>query len=126
MDQISTPFFFTNFPEEVGWGDLWKLFARYGSVVDVFIPKKVDKWGRKFGFVKFKEVKEVESLSNRPWQNGAVHCQLQMCCKHGTTKIRQLHKWWKEFGRCRIRSEEKSGKEKSNGGGGESPWRREN
>jgi hypothetical protein len=63
MDKISTSFFVTNFPEEVGWGDLWKLFARYGSVSDVFIPKKVDKRGRKFGFVKFKEVKEVELLS---------------------------------------------------------------
>jgi hypothetical protein len=31
----------------------------------VFIPKKVDKWGRKFGFVKFKEVKEVELLSQK-------------------------------------------------------------
>jgi hypothetical protein len=43
MDQISTPFFFTNFPEELGWGELWKLFAKYGRVCDVFIPKKVDK-----------------------------------------------------------------------------------
>jgi hypothetical protein len=65
MDMISTSFFFTNFPEEVGWGDLWKLFAKYGSVCDVFILKKVDKWGRKFGFVKFKEVKEVEALSKK-------------------------------------------------------------
>ncbi|WJX31250.1 hypothetical protein P8452_19697 [Trifolium repens] len=65
MDMISTSFFFTNFPEEVGWGDLWKLFAKYGSVCDVFIPKKVDKWGRRFGFVKFKEVKEVEALSKK-------------------------------------------------------------
>jgi RNA recognition motif-containing protein len=31
----------------------------------VFIPKKVDKWGRKFGFVKFKEVKEVEVMSEK-------------------------------------------------------------
>ncbi|MCI23954.1 RNA recognition motif, partial [Trifolium medium] len=37
----------------------------YGSVTDVFIPKKVDKWGRRFGFVKFKEVKEVDALSDR-------------------------------------------------------------
>jgi RNA recognition motif-containing protein len=63
MDMISTSFFFTNFPEEVGWGDLWKLFATYGRVCNVFIPKKMDKWGRKFGFVKFKEVLDVEALS---------------------------------------------------------------
>ncbi|WJX76281.1 hypothetical protein P8452_59720 [Trifolium repens] len=63
VDHISTSFFFTNFPEELVWGDLWKLFSKYGSVCDVFIPKKVDKWGRKFGFVKFKEVLDVEALS---------------------------------------------------------------
>jgi hypothetical protein len=62
MDMISTSFFVTKFPEEVGWGDLWRLFARFGSVSDVFIPKKMDKWGRRFGFVKFKEVKNVEML----------------------------------------------------------------
>jgi hypothetical protein len=38
MDQISTSFFFTNFPEELGWGDLWRLFAKFGSVCHVFIP----------------------------------------------------------------------------------------
>ncbi|MCH97216.1 endonuclease/exonuclease/phosphatase family protein, partial [Trifolium medium] len=63
MDQISISFFVTNFPDELGWGDLWKLFAKFGSVSDVFIPKKVDKWGRRFGFVKFKEVRDVEDLS---------------------------------------------------------------
>jgi RNA recognition motif-containing protein len=65
MDQISTSFFITNFPEQLGWGDIWKIFTRYGSVSDVFIPKKVDKWGRRFGFVKFKEVRDVEELGRK-------------------------------------------------------------
>jgi hypothetical protein len=67
VDKTSTSFFVTNFPEDLVWGDLWKLFAKFGSVCDVFIPKKVDKWGRRFGFVKFKEVKEfeVELLSKK-------------------------------------------------------------
>ncbi|KAK2406704.1 serine/arginine-rich splicing factor SC35 protein [Trifolium repens] len=73
LDQISTSFFFTNFPEELGWGDLWKLFAKFGSVCDVFIPKKMDKWGRKFGFVKFLGVREVETLCEKLqevwWEN---------------------------------------------------------
>jgi RNA recognition motif-containing protein len=63
MDMISTSFFVTNFPEELGWGDLWKLFGQFGSVSDVFIPKKMDKWGRRFGFVKFKGVHNLEELS---------------------------------------------------------------
>jgi hypothetical protein len=65
VNQISTSFFITNFPEELGWGEIWKIFAKFGSVSDVFIPKKVDKWGRKFGFVKFKEVRDVEELTRR-------------------------------------------------------------
>ena len=40
--------------------DLFKLFAIYDRVRDVFIQKKVDKWGSIFGFVKFKEVLDVE------------------------------------------------------------------
>jgi hypothetical protein len=64
LDEISTSFFFTNFPGDLVWGDLWKLFSNYGSVCDVFIPKKLDKWGRKFGFVKFKNVSDVKKLSN--------------------------------------------------------------
>jgi RNA recognition motif-containing protein len=63
MDPISTSFFITNFPDGLGWGDLWKLFTKYGSVSDVYIPNKVHKWGRKFGFVKFKDVRDVEALS---------------------------------------------------------------
>ncbi|PNY16690.1 hypothetical protein L195_g013415 [Trifolium pratense] len=43
--------------------DLWKAFARYGRVGDLYIPNKVDKWGRRFAFVKFRDVKEVSVLS---------------------------------------------------------------
>jgi hypothetical protein len=34
-------------------------------VGDVYIPSNVDKWGRKFGFVKFMEVREEEELCRR-------------------------------------------------------------
>jgi hypothetical protein len=63
MDQISSSYFVTNFSEEIGWGDLWKLFTRFGSVSDVYIPNKVDKRGRRFGFVKFKDVRDEAALS---------------------------------------------------------------
>ncbi|MCI17135.1 RNA recognition motif, partial [Trifolium medium] len=46
-------------------GDLWKIFAKFGSLGDVYIPNKVDKWGKKFAFVKFKGVKDVDALSER-------------------------------------------------------------
>ncbi|KAK2355652.1 SC35 splicing factor [Trifolium repens] len=65
LDQTTTSFFFTNLPDDVIVGDLWKIFQGFGRVGEVFIPKKVDKRGRRFGFVKFKEVSDVEDLSDR-------------------------------------------------------------
>jgi len=65
LDSTTTSFFFTNFPKEAKYSDLWRLFACFGFVGEVFIPNKLDKWGRKFGFVKFKEVKDVVDLERR-------------------------------------------------------------
>jgi hypothetical protein len=65
LDQVTTSFFITNFPAEATTGDLWKLFQNYGRVGEVYIPKKLDKRGRRFGFVKFKEVEDAEMLSDQ-------------------------------------------------------------
>ncbi|GLT95876.1 hypothetical protein SLE2022_135330 [Rubroshorea leprosula] len=45
-------FFFYNFPESLRAKDLWYCFQGYGKVVDVFVPNKRDKWGKRFGFVR--------------------------------------------------------------------------
>jgi hypothetical protein len=63
IDQNSTSFFVTNFPEDCSVEDLWKIFAKFGVVGDVYIPKKADKWGRRFAFVKFRKVKDVNELT---------------------------------------------------------------
>ncbi|MCH79256.1 RNA recognition motif [Trifolium medium] len=64
VDQTPVSFFITNFPEDSSTEDLWKAFARYGRVGDVYIPSKVDKWGRRFAFMKFREARDVGELSN--------------------------------------------------------------
>ncbi|GAU12981.1 hypothetical protein TSUD_191730 [Trifolium subterraneum] len=56
----TTPFFFTNFPEDATVDDLWSRFGRFGRVGEVYIPKKLDKQGRRFGFVKFRDVDDIE------------------------------------------------------------------
>ncbi|MCH98679.1 RNA recognition motif, partial [Trifolium medium] len=63
VDQSAISFFVTNFPVDCNTEDLWKAFARYGRVGDVYIPSKVDKWGKRFAFVNFLEVKEVSELT---------------------------------------------------------------
>jgi RNA recognition motif-containing protein len=65
LDRITTSFFFTNLPDDANSEDLWKLFLKFGRVAEVYIPKKLDKRGMRFGFVKFKDVAEVEALSDR-------------------------------------------------------------
>ncbi|MCI42544.1 endonuclease/exonuclease/phosphatase family protein, partial [Trifolium medium] len=53
LDKVTTSFFVTNFPDDATSDDLWKLFLKFGKVGEVYIPKKLDKRGRRFGFVKF-------------------------------------------------------------------------
>ncbi|KAK2412588.1 SC35 splicing factor [Trifolium repens] len=62
LDQETTSYFITNFPEETNSMELWSKFARFARVGEVYIPNKVDKQGRRFGFVKFKEVTDAVEL----------------------------------------------------------------
>jgi len=65
LDNTTTPFFFTNFPGNATKEDLRRLFTSFGRVEEVFIPNKMDKWGRRFGFDKFREVSDEEDLGKR-------------------------------------------------------------
>ncbi|KAK2423264.1 zinc finger CCCH domain-containing protein [Trifolium repens] len=65
LDQIAVSFFVTNFPKACSVEELWKLFAGFGRVGDVYIPNKVETRGRRFCFVKFREVKELKELNSR-------------------------------------------------------------
>jgi len=65
LDATTVSVFFTSFPVNAKNSDLRSLFARFGQVEEVFVPKKLHKWGRKFGFVKYKEVGNEEDLEGR-------------------------------------------------------------
>ncbi|KAK2418293.1 Major facilitator superfamily protein [Trifolium repens] len=56
----TTTFYITNFPDDVN--DLWKSFARYWRVGEVYIPAKTDRHGKRFGFARFADVDNVQSL----------------------------------------------------------------
>ncbi|GLU09811.1 hypothetical protein SLE2022_266510 [Rubroshorea leprosula] len=63
-------FFFYNFPEMLTEKNLWYRFQRCGKVVDVFVPKKRDKWGKRFGFVRMVGVQneyQMERKLNEIW-----------------------------------------------------------
>nr|GEW44602.1 RNA-directed DNA polymerase, eukaryota, nucleotide-binding alpha-beta plait domain protein [Tanacetum cinerariifolium] len=50
---ISKYVFVSNFLEGCTPKDLWKVCNDYGTVVDVFIPNKKSKAGKRFAFVRF-------------------------------------------------------------------------
>ncbi|GLT82978.1 hypothetical protein SLE2022_012940 [Rubroshorea leprosula] len=63
-------FFIYNFPEEWDAKALWYQYQKYGKVVDVVIPSKRDRWGKRFGFVRMlgvQDVKQLEERLNRIW-----------------------------------------------------------
>lgn len=59
--EIST-FFVSNIPDGTTSKQLWWECKSIGILADVFIPKKKDKNGGRFAFVRFKGVKNIESI----------------------------------------------------------------
>jgi len=57
-----TTFFFSHFPVNFGEKDLWKIFQRWGRLKEVFIARKLNKWGNGFGLVRFYDVRNVGRL----------------------------------------------------------------
>ncbi|GJW26521.1 RNA-directed DNA polymerase, eukaryota [Tanacetum coccineum] len=60
--RISTSIYVTNFPISSTAKDLFHYCKQYGHVVDSFIPAKKSKDGKRFGFVKFINVFDVDRL----------------------------------------------------------------
>nr|GEX02832.1 RNA-directed DNA polymerase, eukaryota, nucleotide-binding alpha-beta plait domain protein [Tanacetum cinerariifolium] len=58
--KISKSVFVSNFLEGCTAKDLWKVCNDYGTVVDVIIPNKKSKVGKRFAFVRF--IKEKDPL----------------------------------------------------------------
>ncbi|GKA24939.1 RNA-directed DNA polymerase, eukaryota, nucleotide-binding alpha-beta plait domain protein [Tanacetum coccineum] len=59
---ISKSVYVTNFPDSTSARDLWKVCSAYGTVVDVFIPFKKSKAGKRFAFVHFIKVFNLDRL----------------------------------------------------------------
>ncbi|GJU52083.1 RNA-directed DNA polymerase, eukaryota, reverse transcriptase zinc-binding domain protein [Tanacetum coccineum] len=64
VHKISTSVFVTNFPDQYGAKDLWNSCKVYGHVVDAYIPNRKSNVGKRFGFVRFIKVSDVERLVN--------------------------------------------------------------
>ena len=58
-------FYFTRFPEEATEAELWQHFKKVGDVREVFISRKRNRSGRRYGFARFKGVDDVKQLERR-------------------------------------------------------------
>ncbi|GKV15863.1 hypothetical protein SLEP1_g26605 [Rubroshorea leprosula] len=56
------PFFFTNFPDEWCYADMWRTFLKFGRVYDIYCPNRKSRNGGRFGFVRFLDVKDKREL----------------------------------------------------------------
>nr|GEW35020.1 RNA-directed DNA polymerase, eukaryota, nucleotide-binding alpha-beta plait domain protein [Tanacetum cinerariifolium] len=59
---ISKSIFVTNFSDNTTAKDLWEVCKGYGNVVDDFIPNRKSKAGKRFAFVRFIKVENVDRL----------------------------------------------------------------
>nr|GFC63184.1 RNA-directed DNA polymerase, eukaryota, nucleotide-binding alpha-beta plait domain protein [Tanacetum cinerariifolium] len=59
---IARSIFVTNFSDSTSSMDLWKLCQSYGTVVDVYNPNRRSKAGKRFAFVRFIKVDNVDRL----------------------------------------------------------------
>ncbi|XP_029125646.1 uncharacterized protein LOC114915299 [Cajanus cajan] len=57
--------FFTRFPIGFKEVELWKIFQKYGSVKEVFVAQRKNKWGREYGFVRFAGVTDAMALADQ-------------------------------------------------------------
>jgi hypothetical protein len=59
-----TTYFFSDFPNSFGAKAMFNAFSYYGDIVEVVIPAKRDKGGRRFGFARFDQVRDVRRLEH--------------------------------------------------------------
>lgn len=53
---------FLNLVEEVQTTEVWKFFKSFGAIIDIFIPRRKDRFGKKFGFVTTKNNLEARNI----------------------------------------------------------------
>lgn len=57
--------FVSNIPTEAQAKDIWAFFKKMGKILDVFIPKRGDRYGKRYGFVKLPNHMEASIFMQR-------------------------------------------------------------
>ena len=58
-------FYFIRFADDTTERELWQQFKRWGDVREIFIPNRRNYSGRRYGFVRFKGVRDIQQLARQ-------------------------------------------------------------
>ncbi|KAJ0779408.1 putative RNA recognition motif domain, nucleotide-binding alpha-beta plait domain superfamily [Helianthus annuus] len=61
-NKVLSKFFVSNLPPKCSSQDLKEVLGRYGRYKGSYIARKLDKWGNRFAFVSFSEVRDIIRL----------------------------------------------------------------
>ncbi|PNX72734.1 putative sulfate transporter, partial [Trifolium pratense] len=125
-------FYFTNFPYQLSNFYLRKGFEVCGMLEDVFVPKKRNRRGQPFGFVKFSNVKDVNkllsALNKVQFGNFCVRARVASFDRNNLTAGQRMESEWPVLTKGNERPASREGRKgeprtrnfKGNGGGSES------
>ena len=60
-----TSFYFTRFGDDITKRELWYHFKKWGDVREVFIAKCRNNTGRRYGFVRFKGIRDAQYIARQ-------------------------------------------------------------
>ena len=60
-----TSFYFTRFGDDITEKDLWYHFKKWGDVREIFIPNRRNYNGRRYGFVRFKGIRDTQHTARQ-------------------------------------------------------------
>ncbi|GKU89390.1 hypothetical protein SLEP1_g3532 [Rubroshorea leprosula] len=61
----ATVFFFTNFPDNWSYLDIWWTFGKFSRVYAIYSPQRRSKNGRRFRFIRFLEEENARAIENQ-------------------------------------------------------------
>lgn len=65
VDEKMVSIFFSEIPNRIRAADVYDLFNCHGDVVEVVIPPKKNKLGKRYGFARFMNVEDTRMLAVR-------------------------------------------------------------
>ncbi|KAK8623423.1 hypothetical protein V6N13_118308 [Hibiscus sabdariffa] len=88
-DRQTVTLYVDNIPTSLHWKGLWHTLARHGDVVDAFLANKRNRWGNRFGFVRFGRRVDADRAMER--LNGFLLYGSRLSVSLAKYKVRQSY-----------------------------------